>query len=185
MYPFQQNKTNTINNVYKSVDSINQFISPINTGFANDSCISSDTDQSVKPGRYRMTERTTFKPDCYMDHQIMSGNGLPVAGIVDLESELRGNNHINSKCDSQTLKRKNVFNMKSVNNLNNCIPNQQLTAVDTRIKKACKSESRINRFGFPLEKYPITSNNYIGMNTRLNAKRKTEKENLDYSKTYF
>lgn len=164
---------NSLTNVKNSADVINQFLTPINDRSLLESSYSS------KPGNYKLTERTMTNPGCYFDYQNMSGKGLFVSNenVVDLESELRGITHINSRSDSQKLKKKSKFTTK--NNLK-VLPycSDFLTSSETRQQKPCTSERVINRFDFPREKMVIQSNDYIGVNTRLINKQNIEKEDL-------
>lgn len=169
---------NTLSNVKNSADVINEFLTPIN----DRSSLDTQKTESMRPGNYKLTERTMTNPNCYFDYQNMSGNGLPISNenVVDLESELRGITHINSRSDIQQLKKKSKFTMK--NNLEiKPYCSDFLISSETRQQKPCKttSEMIVNRFEFPFEKtIPVQSNSYIGVNTRLINKQNIEKEDL-------
>lgn len=166
---------NSLSNVKNSADVINQFLTPINDRS------SLDTSYSTSPGNYKLTERTMTNPNCYFDYQNMSGNGVCISNenVVDLESELRGITHINSRSDTQNLKKKSKF---TKNNNISVTPycSDFLTSSETRQQKPCKatSERVVNRFDFPLDSIQVQSNSYIGVNTRLLNKQNIEKEDL-------
>jgi hypothetical protein len=171
---------NSLTNVKNSADAISQFLTPLDNRSTYDSCHQDlRLKEAIRPGMYHLTERTMTTPSCYFDYQIVSGRGLPVKNdqIVDLESELRGITHINSKCDDQRLKRPTIF--KKSSNLET-VPycSDFLTPTDTREMKSCKSTSEIqlNRFDYTLDDINIQPNSYIGMNTRLQVKKMIEKD---------
>lgn len=172
---------NSLNNVKNSADAINQFLSPI----SDRSMLESENMQSMKPGNYKLTERTIISNDCYFDYQQMSGNGFSASNenVVDLESELRGITHINSKSDSQKLKKKSKFtNTNNLKVLPYC--SDFLVSSETRQQKPCKatSERIIDRFDFPLDLVQVQPNRYIGLNTRLINKKMIEKEDIKDSR---
>jgi hypothetical protein len=175
---------NTLPNVKNSVDNINQFLTPLN----NTRDCDSDTrfKESQRQGNYFLSERTMTNPGCYMPYQNVSGKGLPVSNdiIVDLDSELRGITHLNSKCDLQKLKKKSIFNKNSnLKMTSTCI--DYLTPTDIRTQKSCQpqNERKNFRFDFPLEDQTVIQpNSYIGVNTRLLVKQNLEKEELKYKK---
>lgn len=171
---------NSLSNVKNSADAISQFLTPLDNRSAYDNCNQDlRLKEAIRPGLYHLTERTMTTPSCYFDYQIVSGNGLPIKNnqIVDLESELRGITHINSKCDDQRLKRKSIFTTNSNLKLEPYC-SDFLTPTDTREMKSCKttSEIQLNRFDYQLNDIYIQPNSYIGMNTRLQVKKMIEKD---------
>ena len=174
---------NSLKNIKNSADAISQFLTPLDNRLGYDNC-NQDTrlNDAIRPGMYHLSERTMTTPSCYFDYQIVSGRGLPVKNneIVDLESELRGITHINSKCDDQKLKQKSLFKSKS--NKLSAVPycSDFLTPTDTREMKSCKSTSEVqlNRFDFTLNDMYIQPNSYIGLNTRLEIKKMIEKDDM-------
>lgn len=173
-------KKNTLSNVAKSADTINQFLTPLNKGLLSDSCNETmKATQSSKSGYYRLHDRTMTNQDCYMDYQNVGGNGKPIKDTVDLESELRGITRINSNCDNNQLKKASILNLKSnTQDFKYC--NGQLAPTDTRQRKSCKSTSEVllDRFDFPLDNFNVQPNSYIGLNTRIESKKQLEKEDL-------
>lgn len=97
---------------------------------------------------------------------------------VDIESDLRGQNYINSRCP--THKYNPNLQKPYTEKINDC--QKQLVPEYTRLNKACNifSGISINRFSplcddvQALEK--IHSNKYIGTNTRLQIKDAFEKK---------
>lgn len=177
-------KFNTLSNVKNSVNDINQFLTPLNANY--DTCNEDKKfKESTRHGAYFLSERTMTNPNCYTPYQQVAGNGISVSNsnVVDLESELRGITHLNSKCDTQKLKKKSLFNKN--NNLKlTPVCNDYLTPTDTRQQKSCQpqNEKKNYRFDFPLQETVIQPNSYIGVNTRLLVKQKLEKDDLQFRK---
>jgi len=174
---------NTLPNIKKSVDNINQFLTPLNNRIICDE--STKFKESKRQGNYFLSERTMTNPSCYTPYQQVSGNGLPISNesVVDLDSELRGINHINSGCDTQKLKKKSKFN-KSSNLKLTSSENCYLTPTDTRQHKSCQpqNEKKNYRFDFPLQETVLQPNSYIGVNTRLLVKQELEKSDIQFRK---
>lgn len=175
---------NTLPNIKKSVDNINQFLTPISNRITCNE--STKFNESKRQGNYFLSERTMTNPSCYTPYQQVSGNGLPISNsvIVDLDSELRGITHINSKCDTQKLKKRSIFNKSSNLKLTSIRSNCYLTPTDTRQQKSCQpqNEKKNYRFDFPLQETIIQPNSYIGVNTRLLVKQELEKNDLQFKK---
>lgn len=103
---------------------------------------------------------------------------------VDIESDLRGQNYMNSRCPTHKY---NPELQKTYNEtLKNCEKNVEFIPEYTRLNKACNifNGISINRFS-PLcddvqALNKIHSNNYIGTNTRLQVKDAI-KDNKKYS----
>jgi hypothetical protein len=166
---------NTIESVKKSADSISQFLTPL----SNLKTCDNETRfiQNIRPGQYQFDDKIDNLSSCYFDHQNMSGGGISIKNdqMVDLESELRGITHINSKCDDQKLKMPSLF--KNSSNLEvRPYCSDYLTTEINRQKKGCHSELLVNRFDFPLQPPVINDNSYIGLNTRLYIKKDLEKQ---------
>lgn len=93
---------------------------------------------------------------------------------VDVESELRGQNIFNSRCPDEKYNPSKPFKSNFNITLNDC-GKSDLIPEYTRINKSCNySGININRFQ-PLcenvqDPNKIHSNNFIGMNTRLQIK---------------
>lgn len=174
-------RKSTLDDVKYSSETLNKFLTPLESGFKLN-CESDNTTASMRAGAYTLSDRTSFTPNCYYNHQNVSGGGLPASNsnVVDLESELRGITHLADACDSQALKKKSLFRKKnSIQNYNYC--DTQLTATDTRVQKSCLPQHSIilDRFDFPLDRVNIQPNSYIGLNTRLVNKRMIEKEDAE------
>lgn len=93
---------------------------------------------------------------------------------IDVESELRGQNQFNSRCPDEKYNPSKPFTSKFNITLNDC-GKSDLVPEYTRINKPCNySGVSINRFQPLYENLQDTdkihSNNFIGMNTRLQIK---------------
>ena len=126
--------------------------------------------QSTLPGIYKLSDRTFFKP-CYQEfpgYNIDASYG-PNLKQIDIDSEFRGLNYLNSKCpDPKTDPIVKFRKSKSVKTFSGeC--DSWFVPEYTKNHKSCESINVIqqNRFEFPLYEMKVQSNSYIGENTRL------------------
>lgn len=165
------------------------------TGLGYDSCAYKlDNMESMSPGMYHMNDRTHYD-SCFMGHPgyLANSEGKGVlSNKIDVESELKSLNYINSKCPETRYNP--ILNCKKCKKCNtgipcgcphckkdphgykkpNCAP--EFVPEYTREPKSCNdiTSLNINRFT-PLcldvqRKNRIHSNDYIGRLTRQDTK---------------
>src|SRR4029079_6582730 len=154
--------------------------------------------ESISPGLYKLKDRT-FEDSCHMVHPGYNNrqSGI-IAQSVDVESEIKGLNYLNSKCPS---KRYNPLkNCKTCQKCNLGIPcgcahcneglhykrpecDEQLLPIQTKTFKPCgniaaKYIDRFENLCFNVQDPSrIHSNQYIGDNTRLRTRDMTFRDN--------
>jgi hypothetical protein len=154
--------------------------------------------ESISPGLYKLKDRT-MEDSCHMDH---SGYNNRQSGIlaksVDIESEIKGLNYLNSKCPS---KRYNPLqNCKTCQKCNLGLPcgcahcnegahykrpqcDEQLVPFQAKTFKPCGNiaaqyQDRFQNLCVDVQDPSrIHSNAYIGANTRINSRDATFKDN--------
>jgi hypothetical protein len=149
---------------------------------------------SVAPGLYRLHDRTTYD-NCFMEHSGLVARNLgPLSKFIDTESNLKTLNAPLSKCPE--VQYSPLINCKECVNCNSGIPcgcdhcntsrsylksdcNRFLIPTETRLKRATHTAATkyIDRFENlcvdvqNVER--IQSNDYIGQNTRIDARDAT------------
>lgn len=148
------------------------------TRTAYDECALKKKNQESAALFERMTDSnvTESKKVCYHSTSPFMQNpfrSIP-QNAIDVESDLRGQNYRNSKCPEDKYNPENPLQSKFNITLNDC-GESDLIPEYTRINKSCNySGININRF-HPLcenlqDADKIHSNNFIGINTRLEIK---------------
>lgn len=129
--------------------------------------------ETLGPGNYKLSEKRP--PNCIQGFPgYNTSNSGPVKSLVDLESEFRGLNYLNSKCPEFNANPLLYKRDKSI--LFECKP--QLVPESTKNSKSCQNISEIdyNRYEMPLKNFNIQGNSYIGQNTRTFVKDNTPKK---------
>ena len=106
----------------------------------------------------------------------------PKASVIDIESEFRGLNNINTKCPNPANDPYLKFQKNIVETRNGFNPNHQISTTllsqSTKTNKSCESVMSIkqDRYEFPTRPMQIQSNNVIGVNSRQSVKDKIRRQ---------
>jgi hypothetical protein len=160
--------------IFQNLCDMQSLSMPDQTGLDSDKSVKKlRTYESTQPGDYKLSDRI-YQDSCLMifpGYNVNSNFGVD-SNRVDIESEFRGLNYINSKChdikDDPVTKFKSELKKNTV--VDTCGP--QLIPEYTKNKRACSNISDIqqDRFDYPLYPSEVQSNDYIGSNTRQMAR---------------
>lgn len=160
-----------------SFNQINQFNNksisiPEQTSLDSDNCYKDMRNYtSTGIGKYNLSSRT-YLNSCNTSPGINVNSQYGVnAAQVDIESEFRGLNYINTKCYDPETDPMTKFNKEKKRNVVNVSKecDKKLITEYTKNNRVCDNISLIqqNRFDYQLYPLEIQCNNYIGANTRL------------------
>lgn len=129
------------------------------------------TRESLMPGLYHLGDKV-YENSCFQQFPgyIASGDYGVSPNRIDIESEFRGLNYRNSKAHDLSKDPLVKFRKMETRTLENC--KTALVPEYTKERRACSNISSIqqNRFDYPLFPLEVQGNDYIGENTRLQAR---------------